>query len=129
VRLVLVAYGRNRTMQDVRVTVRGKYQPAAFALYGAARRHEAAGRHAGGHFTEFTIPTFNTVAIVDLQTPVTMTSSRAGRDFELTGNPQAPEWRTAPRVEIGTDYFGKAIAGAPTTVRSALDRQASLSSL
>ena len=117
-RLVLVAYGRNRTMQDIRVTVLGKYQPAAFALYGAPADTKLLDVMQAGQFTEFTIPTFNTVAIVDLQTPVTMTSSRAGRDFDLTANPQAPEWRTAPRVEIGTDYFGKAIAGAPTTVRS-----------
>ena len=117
-RLVLVAYGRNRTMQDIRVAVRGQYQPAAFALYGAPADTRLLDVLQAGQFTEFTIPVSNTVAIVDLQVPVTMTSARAGRDFELTANPQAPEWRTAPRVEIGTDYFGKAIAGAPTTVRS-----------
>lgn len=45
-------------------------------------------------------------------------SAYIDHDFELTADPQAPDWRTAPSVQIGLDYFGQPVAGDPTVVRS-----------
>lgn len=65
-RLILVSYARNRTHQDIRVTLLGKYQPAAFALYNSPAGTKLVDVAQAGKTTEFTIPTFNTIAIVDL---------------------------------------------------------------
>ena len=66
-RLHLVSYSRNRSQASIRVRVLGRYQPATVAAFGApddaaladVRRPEAA--------TEFSVPDFNTIAIVDLE--------------------------------------------------------------
>ena len=66
-RLHLVSYSRNRNQASIRVRVLGRYQPAAVAAFGApdgaaltdVRRLEEGA-------TEFSVPAFNTIAIVDL---------------------------------------------------------------
>ncbi len=65
-RLVLVSYARNRNHQDVRVALLGKYTPSAFALYGAPGGTTLVDVAQAGKMTEFAIPAFNTIAIVDL---------------------------------------------------------------
>jgi len=50
--------------------------------------------------------------------PPPFDSAYVDHDFELTADPETPEWRTAPSVEMGSDYFGKPIAGDPTVIRS-----------
>lgn len=51
-------------------------------------------------------------------TPGVFESAYAGRDFELSADPGAPQWKDAPRVVIDHDYLGQPIAGRPTEVRS-----------
>jgi hypothetical protein len=65
-RLILVSYARNRNHQDIRVTLLGKYQPAAFALFNAPAGTKLVDVSQAGNTTEFTIPAFHTIAIVDL---------------------------------------------------------------
>jgi len=48
----------------------------------------------------------------------TLESSYVDHDFGLTADPQTPEWRTAPSVQMGLDYFGQPIADDPTVIRS-----------
>jgi len=48
----------------------------------------------------------------------TIESARAPREFGLSADPTRPEWADAPRVQVTTDYFGKAIPGKATEVRS-----------
>jgi hypothetical protein len=65
-RVVLLSYSRNRTQQGVRVRVLGRYQPSKFAAYGAAPDAKLADIGNPGNATEFSVPMFNTIAIVDL---------------------------------------------------------------
>ncbi len=53
-----------------------------------------------------------------LAPPPPFESAYVDHDFELTADPQTAEWRTAPSVQMGLDYFGQAITGEPTIVRS-----------
>jgi hypothetical protein len=64
-RLVLLTYGRNRVQQDVRVRVLGNWQPRVAALNAPAGPLATDIEHVEGA-TEFTIPRFDTIAIVDL---------------------------------------------------------------
>jgi hypothetical protein len=67
-RLNLLSYGRGRGgQQSVRVRVLGRYQPSRFAAYGAAADASLADVQNPGKATEFLLPTFSTIAIVDLQ--------------------------------------------------------------
>ena len=50
--------------------------------------------------------------------PPPFESAYVDHDFELTADPQTPEWRSAPSIQIGLDYFGQPIAGNPIVVRS-----------
>src|SRR3954469_5129343 len=45
-------------------------------------------------------------------------SMHSDRDFELTANPELPQWRSAPAIRFGNDYFGKPVDGPATEVRS-----------
>ena len=65
-RLVLVSYSRNHTQQDVRVRLLGRFDPQAFAPYGAPAGAALADVEHVGDGTEFTVPFFSTIAIVDL---------------------------------------------------------------
>jgi hypothetical protein len=64
-RLVLLSYSRNRTQQDVRVRLLGRYQPTAFAAYGALADARLGDVALADGATEFTLPFFSTIAIVD----------------------------------------------------------------
>jgi hypothetical protein len=46
------------------------------------------------------------------------TTTHVDRDFDLTADPAGAEWKAAPSVEMSRDYFGAAIPGRPTIVRS-----------
>jgi Carbohydrate family 9 binding domain-like len=50
-------------------------------------------------------------------------SAYAKQDFDLTADPSSPQWAKAPRVAAGRDYLGRAIAGAPTEIRSRWTKQ------
>jgi hypothetical protein len=56
--------------------------------------------------------------MIAVPAPPPFESAYVDHDFELTADPATPEWRTAPSVEMGSDYFGKPIAGDPTLIRS-----------
>ena len=65
-RLCVLSYSRNRVQQGVRIRLLGRYSAVKFAAYGAA---PGAGLmdfdHPSGA-TEFTIPPFSTIAVIDL---------------------------------------------------------------
>ena len=63
-----------------------------------------------GEATEFTIPELKNYAIVDLDghDPGVLTSVYSDRDFDLSADPSAPQWRSVPSVSAPLD----------TTVRS-----------
>lgn len=73
-RLYLLDYGgpRDRSMgggdqQSVRVRVLGRYRPTRLAAYGAAAEAKLADVDNPGEATEFWLPSFATLAIVDLE--------------------------------------------------------------
>lgn len=45
-------------------------------------------------------------------------SAFAADDFDLSTDPERPEWRDAPRVHAGVGYKGQPVPGAPMEVRS-----------
>jgi len=70
-RLYLLSYGGGRRQQSgnpqsVRVRLLGRYQPARFAAYGAAPDGELTDLRNPGNATEFWVPEFNVIAIIDL---------------------------------------------------------------
>jgi hypothetical protein len=65
-RLYLLSYSRNRNQGEIRVRVRGRYQPESLAAYGAPPDANLLDVRNPGNTTEFSIPAFNTIAIVDL---------------------------------------------------------------
>jgi hypothetical protein len=65
-RLFLLSYSRNRMQQGIRVRVAGRYKPAKFSAYGAAANAQLVDVDNPGNATEFSIPQFSTIAIVDL---------------------------------------------------------------
>lgn len=66
-RLVLLSYSRNRVQQDVRVRLLGRFRPSASAIYaGGALEPKLTDVEYPDGSTEFTLPMFNTIAIVDL---------------------------------------------------------------
>jgi hypothetical protein len=66
-RLHLVSYSRNRNQASIRVRVLGRYQASTVAAFGAPVDAALADvRHLDNTATEFSVPAFNTVAIVDL---------------------------------------------------------------
>lgn len=121
-RLFLLSYGRGRGgggQQPIRVRVLGTWQPTGFAAYGAPEGARLADVENPANATEFSVPVFNTLAIVDLEPASTvLESTRAPRDFDLNPDPNSREWRNAPRVVANRDYLGQPIAGPPTEIRS-----------
>jgi len=66
-RLHLLSYSRNRSQASIRVRVLGSYQPTAVAAFGAPAGAALADvRQPEAGATEFSVPAFNTIAIVDL---------------------------------------------------------------
>jgi hypothetical protein len=67
-RLHLVSYSRNRNQPSIRVRVLGRYRPAAVAAFGAPPDAAVTDlRHPDDAATEFSLPPFSTIAIVDLE--------------------------------------------------------------
>ncbi len=130
-RLFLLTYGRGRGggggggQQSIRIRVLGTYQPVRFAGYGAAESAKLVDvENPGNNSTEFSVPAFNTLAVVDLDAVSTVIeSTRSARDFDLNPDPQSPEWTHAPRVVAERDYLAQPIAGAPTEIRSRWTKQ------
>jgi hypothetical protein len=66
-RVYLLSYSRNRIQQDVRVRVLGRWRPVAFAAFGAPPGMVLTDVETPGEATEFSLASFNTIAIVDLE--------------------------------------------------------------
>lgn len=64
-RLYLLSYSRTRAQEELRIRLRGRWQPTGVAAHGAAASKAADVQHVD-NATEFTVPAFNTIAIVDL---------------------------------------------------------------
>lgn len=65
-RLYLLSYSRNRGEEGIRVRLRGRYQPANVAVYRAPSEANLTDVQRPAEITEFTVPAFNTIAIVEL---------------------------------------------------------------
>lgn len=50
--------------------------------------------------------------------PAVFESLLVHRNFELSADPDAKQWKAAPRVLLTQDYLGKTIPGPPTEIRS-----------
>ena len=67
-RLHLLSYSRNRSQPTMRVRVLGRYRPSSIAAFGApADAGLSDVRQSDDVATEFSVPAFNTIAIVDLE--------------------------------------------------------------
>ena len=55
---------------------------------------------------------------VDVDASAVIESAWSPRDFELGLDPEAEEWREAPRVTASRNYVGEPIAGPPTDTDS-----------
>lgn len=70
-RLCLLNYGRRRAQQggdpqSIRIRVLGRYRPSKFAAFGAAAGAGLADVENPGNATEFSVPPFRILAIIDL---------------------------------------------------------------
>lgn len=66
VRLVVLSYSRNRTQPGLRVRVLGRYKTPHFAAFRTAAGAQLTDIDIGSDATEFSVPLFSTIAIVDL---------------------------------------------------------------
>jgi hypothetical protein len=67
-RLYLLSYSRNRNQPGIRIRLLGRHQPASLTAFGAAAGAAVADlRHPDNAATEFSVPAFSTIAIVDLE--------------------------------------------------------------
>jgi len=88
-RLILLAFDRNRRQQTedpeaIRVRLLGRYRPAKFAPYRAGSNRTLTDLRHSGNTTEFWVPSFNTVAIIDLDAigdAAVLESAYSPRDF------------------------------------------------
>jgi len=58
------------------------------------------------------------VAVSSGDGPGIIESRRAASGFELTADPDAPQWKGVAGVSAGRNYLGEAIPGPPTEFRS-----------
>jgi hypothetical protein len=131
VRLYLLDFNRTRRrqpddLQAIRVRLLGRYQPAKFAAYGAAPDAAPTDLRHVGNTTEFSVPSFNTIAIIDLgavSDAAVLESAYSPRELELEADPQRAEWQSAPRVVAAVDRSGAAVPGPPTEIRSRWTKQ------
>lgn len=117
-RLHLIQYSRN-SIDGVRVRVLGRYPRVLIASMGQ-RVSPAEDIVVDDSGTEFSIPRLRNYAVIDLDStqPGVLNSAFTGANFELTADPHAAQWRTAPKVIIGTNSFGQPLRLGPTEVRS-----------
>jgi hypothetical protein len=125
-RLYLLAFDRSRRRQAddpqaIRVRLLGRYRPAKFAAFGAASNASLTDLRHTANTTEFWVPSFNAIAIIDLDTvsnPAVLESAYSPRELDLEPDPRREEWRSAPRVVADRDKAGEPIPGPPTEIRS-----------
>jgi hypothetical protein len=126
-RLHLLAFERNRRQQPgqnpqaIRVRLRGRYQPAKLAAYGAPPDAALTDLQHVGNTTEFWVPGFTIAAIIDLDAvsdPAVLESAYSPKELELNPDPTTEDWRDAPRVVANRDKAGQSIEGPPTEIRS-----------
>ena len=95
-RLYLLAFERNRRQQQgpnpqaIRVRLRGRYQPAKFAAYGAPPDAALTDLRHVGNTTEFWVPAFTTAAIIDLDAvsdPAVLESAYSPKELDLNPDP------------------------------------------
>lgn len=130
-RLYLLAFDRNRRRQAddpqvIRVRLLGRYRPTTFAPYGAGSEAALTDLRHDGNTTEFWVPSFNTIAIIDLDEvtdAAVLESAYAPQDFDLNPDPDSREWSTAPRVVAAGDRSGQPVPGPPTEIRSRWTKQ------
>jgi hypothetical protein len=129
-RLYLLAFDRSRRRQtddpqSIRVRVLGRYQPSKLAAYGAAPNASLSDVRQVGNATEFWVPSFNAIAIVDLDADASavLESAYASQDIELNPDPDNGAWKTAPRVVAAGDRSGQQVPGPPTEIRSRWTKQ------
>lgn len=117
-RLHLIQYGRN-PMIGGRVRVAGKYPRVIVSSMGQ-RVMPAEDIVVDDTGTEFTIPEVRNYAIVDLDVsaPGVLKSAHAPANFDLTTDPEAPHWKTAPKVAFRRNSAGNETPLAATEVRS-----------
>jgi hypothetical protein len=65
-RLVLLSYSRNRTQPGVRIRLLGRYKSPKLAAYGTPEGAQLTDIDNSGSATEFSVPQFSTIAIIDL---------------------------------------------------------------
>jgi len=65
-RLYILSYSRNRSQTGLRIRLLGRYEPTGLAAYGAAPDAKVMDVQHPGKATEFSLPIFSTIAIVDL---------------------------------------------------------------
>ena len=66
-RLFLLTYGRGRSQQALRIRVLGNYMPSNFAGFGAAEGAKLTDIENPSGGTEFSVPSFNICAVIDLE--------------------------------------------------------------
>ncbi len=117
-RVNLVQYGRNPA-RGIRVRVLGHYRRIYLNTPDdeLALAQDIATDETG---TEFSIPVLKTFATADLDAsePGVLHSSRANSDAALTADPDSAFWRSAPRVLVPKDPFGRPTGSGPTEIRS-----------
>ena len=128
-RLSLLSFSRRRQetggSQAMRVRIVGRYRPTRFAAYGIAEGTELGDLRHPGNTTEFWVPDFNTLAVIDLESENTqgdaasvIESAHSTRELAIVADPNAAEWAEAPRVFARVDKAGVPVAGPPTEIRS-----------
>ncbi len=117
-RLHLIQYGRNPVL-GMRVRVLGHFPRVIIAALGN-RCVPAEDLVVNKTSTEFTIPEFRNVAVIDLDSaePGVLKSENSTSDFALTADPSAPQWQSAPKVLITTNSLNGPLPFGPTEVRS-----------
>lgn len=63
------------------------------------------------------------VQLAPVDKPGVLESAYSNADFELSANPDSPEWAKAPRVIADRDYMHRPIPGSPTEIRSRWTKQ------
>lgn len=125
-RLYLLALERSRRRQTadpqaIRVRLLGRYRPAKFAAYGAEPNAALTDLRHAGNTTEFWVPSFNALAVIDLDAvgnADVFESAYSPRELDLDPDPKREEWRNAPRVVANRDKAGEPVPGPPTEIRS-----------
>jgi hypothetical protein len=116
-RIHLLNYS-NRDVSGARVRVLGRFQLRG---YHALNQPDSALQDfaAMGGATEFTVPKLTRYAVVDLAADVpVLESKKVARDFKLTADPNARQWRGIAAAQATRNYLGEAVPLAASEIRS-----------